>query len=168
MANLQATTVTGVLTINGNTVHGSNSDVSPWYKLSIPLNTDAYVHVRTPMPADTSALGWNPSILEVVGYHDYTSNIIYDFMALLNVNGGNNDWYGSQIMRNDGTVSPLWVPFVYRSSNTYGGVTRVCFSVGKNTLSRNGYLWVRWFNSSAQWTSYAWAITNSSSSSAVY
>jgi len=168
MANLQTTTITGVLTVTGNMVQGTNSDISPWYKLSIPSGAEQYVHVRTPFPADASAgIGWNPTLLEIQGYHGSFSDNMYDIFAVVNVTGdGNNTWYGSQIMRNDGSAGVS--PFVYRSGSTYGGYTRVCFSVAKMTQSRTGYLWVRWWNSSNFWNSFAWAIANSSSSTGVY
>lgn len=142
-------------------VQGSNSDITPWYKIDYSLDSNSYLHVRTPLPADTSYLGWNPSILEVYGVMANSGSALHDFKALLNVNGYNNDWYGSQIKMNAGYNS---TPVVYRSASTYGGVTRVCFYVNQTyTAGEKGFIFIRWWNNSGAWNNYAWAYTTSTS-----
>jgi hypothetical protein len=159
MANLQATTVSGVLTIAGNMVRPGVTDITPWYELNHCANTSAggtatRLHIRTPLPADNVAMGWNPIIMEVVGFHTYFGEHVHDFKALLNTNGYNNAWFGSQIFAQRGTNS---APFVYRSTNTYGGYTRVCIAVNKVTCCCVGRIWVRWINQSGFWNNHPWA-----------
>jgi hypothetical protein len=140
------------------TVTGSTAAI---YRTS----SNGFLHVRTPIAADTSVLGWDPVILEVLGDEGVDSNnnladIHHEFKALLNVNGGNNDWYGSQIMNNSGQNSN---PFVYRSASTYGGKTRVCFAIPRKDPCANGNIWVRWWNKSNVHSDFAWATATSSS-----
>jgi hypothetical protein len=167
MASLVTTSVSGTLKVTGELLRSGNTDITSWYKLYHCESSGTYskIHVRTPLPADTSSLGWQPSILEVYGHHTYGGDKVHDFKALLNVNGYNNDWYGSQIMRNDGYNSN---PVVYRSTNTYGGKTRVCFSVNQASYCGNGWLFVRWWNNSAYYTDYAWAKTGSNSDTGAF
>jgi hypothetical protein len=167
MANLVTTTISGTNPQVSGMVLTNRSDITDWYKISTcPGGTGTHLHVRTPVPADTSVVGWNPIILEVIGNEgvDTTgalADIHHEFKALVNVNGYNNDWYGSQIMSNSGQNS---TPFVYRSSSTYGGVTRVCFSITRKSVCANGNIWVRWWNSRSAFSSFAWAVTTSDSS----
>jgi len=164
MATLKDTTSSDTLTIN-NICREAGSDVTRWYKLNHcqnatstsicnPTYSCGYLHVRTPLPADNVAMGWNPIILEVVGQHSYGGSYTHDWKALLNTNGYNNGWYGSQIVMNDSNHSAM---NVYRSSGTYGGYTRVCFAVPKIGCCCTGALWVRWYNSSSFIDSYPWA-----------
>lgn len=162
MASLQSTSVSGTLNVGGQMVQGSNSDITPWYKIYTSVDSNFYLHVRTPLPADTSYLGWNPSILEVYGVMGNNGNALYDFKALVNVNGYNNDWYGSQIKMNKSYSGST--PVVYRSSSTYGGVTRVCYYVEiSGTAGEKITMYTRWWNNSSAWNHYAWAYTTSTS-----
>lgn len=170
MANLAQTSINGRL--NLDTTNGlamsSNSDMTDWYKITHYDGTvgGSKVHVRTPIPADTSAIGWNPIILEVHGFNDRNAINVHDFKALVNVNGYNNDWYGSQIKSNAGYNS---TPTVYRSTNSYGGKQRVCFSVDNIlTIQNEGYLWVRWWNNNSVWNSYPWGVTWSSDATGTF
>ena len=167
MASLVDTTVNGDLNINGNTYRTGGSNITPWQQLSHCVcpssdgtsdcigNGRAYLHVRTPLPADNVVMGWNPIILEVVGYHTYSGENVHDFKALLNTNGYDNSWYGSQIKTNSSLTGSN--PYVYRSTNTYGGYTRVCFAVNKISCCCTGNLWVRWWNNTSYFTDYPWA-----------
>lgn len=166
MASLQDTTVNGLLTITGNTVLTGNSNVSPWQQLShCPTQysvANNRLHVRTPIPG--GALGWNPFILEVVGYHSYSGEVFEDFKAVLNINGGQgapSGWYGSQIFSNNGTNTS---PYVYLSNNTYGGEYRVCFSTNMISCCCTGNIWARWYNGASYWDSYPWATASYSDS----
>lgn len=168
MASLQGTTVNGLLTVTGQTVGTGNSNVAPWVQLShCPTQytvANNRLHVRTPIPGN--ALGWNPFILEVVGYHSYSGEVFEDFKAVINVNGSQgspNGWYGSQIFANNGTNT---APYVYLSANTYGGEHRVCFSTNMITCCCTGNIWARWFNGAGYYNSFAWATASSNDSQA--
>ena len=165
MANLVATTISGSLSVGGSLLPGTTSDQTPWYRISYTGTSSAYRHIRTPLPADTSYLGWNPSILEVYGFLGYSGDKTYDFKALVNVNGYDNQWYGSQIPMNDSYSA---TPTVYRSTSTYGGVTRVCFSIPESLANEPAYLFIRWWNNMAAWNNYAWANTTSASTTGAY
>lgn len=168
MANLVGTTINGKLTIAGTGLiaSASTANVTDWYKLyHCDGSGTTRLHVRTPLGAEYSPLGWNPSILEVTGHHTYGGEHVHDFKAVVNVNGYNNDWYGSQIRSDAGYSS---APFVYRSTNQYGGVQRVCFAVNKEPGCQNGWLWVRWFNNAGWYNSYAWAVTSSNDNNPMF
>ena len=169
MATLQATNFTSTLQINGYQQEGSQSDVTPWWYSSHCANADStsecnptyscgWLHVRTPIRADTTMIGWQPVILHVVGFHSYSGERMSDWKALLNVNGSTNGWYGSQIMndRGNGSSGPA-EPYVYRSANEYGGHQRVCFSIRKIGCCCTGWLWVRWYNRASFWNDHPWA-----------
>lgn len=169
MADFQNTSSNAELTVNGYGVRqGGNSDVTPWKYLhhcanatSTSICNPTYAcgrfHVRTPLPADTSSMGWNPIVLHVVGYHSYSGERFSDWKALLNVDGSNNNWYGSQIFSNRGNSSYPSDPYVYRSNGTYGGKQRVCFAVNKLGCCCNGWIWVRWFHRSSFFNDHPWA-----------
>ena len=166
MASLQDSTVNGLLTITGNTVTYGNTNITPWTQLSHcadatstsicnPVYSCGRLHVRTPLNA--AALGWNPAILEVVGVHTYSGEVVEDWKAVINVNGyqgAPTGWYGSQVFSDNGTNSQ---PYVYISNSTYGGAYRVCFSTNKIGCCCAGTIYVRWRNVSSYWNDYAWA-----------
>jgi hypothetical protein len=168
MANLQATTVSGDVRGQSFLLDGQ-ADMSEWYQLNHCVcpssdgtsdcigNGRAFLHVRTPIPADAPAgLGWNPYILEVVGYHTYSGEYFHDFKAVVNTTGdGNDSFYGSNIKTNKGNSGSN--PYVYRSSSTYGGYRRLCFAVGKISCCCTGNLWVRWWTNSGYRSNYPWA-----------
>jgi hypothetical protein len=152
------------LTIN-NICREAGSDVTRWYKLNHcqnatstsicnPTYSCGYLHVRTPIPADNVAMGWYPIIMEVVGQHTYSGEYTHDWKALLNTNGYDNSWYGSQIRVNDSNHSSM---NVYRSASTYGSYTRVCFAIPKVGCCCTGALWVRFYNSTGWYDNYPWA-----------
>ena len=164
------TTVNGNFTSNTALIDGQ-SDMTEWQQLSHCVcpaadgtsdcigNGRAYLHVRTPWPADAPAgVGWAPYMLEVVGYHSYSGERWHDFKAIVNTTGdGNNTWYGSQIRVNTGNAASN--PYVYRSTSTYGGYRRMCFAIGKISCCCTGNLWVRIWTNSGFRSSYAWATT---------
>ena len=178
MAILQSTTVSG--TVKGQSfLLDGQSDVSEWYQLNHCVcpasdgtsdcigNGRAYLHVRTPIPADAAAgMGWNPYMLEVVGYHSYSGERFHDFKAIVNTTGdGNNTFGGSYIRVNSGNAASN--PYVYRSNNTYGGYRRMCFAVGKISCCCTGRLWVRWWTNSGYRTNYAWATDTADTNNAI-
>ena len=172
------------LTVNGNLIVTSDfnegqTDMTEWTKLGhcvcegeAPTPSDCrgtglpYLHVRTPIPADYSVVGWIPMQLEVVGYHTYSGEKFHDFTAIMNVNGYDNGWYGSQIKINRGNAASE--PFVYRSTNSYGGIRRVCFSVAKMNYCGTGFLWARWRTMSGYKGAYPWATYHTSDSTTPY
>lgn len=179
---MAALTNTTVLTnISGASyILDSPTDMSEWYKLSHCVcpgsgpsdclgNGLAYLHVRTPVPADASGgMGWNPYVLEVTGYHTYSAECFHDFKAVVNTTGdGNNTWYGSQVRINrtgaGGAMSPASNPYVYRSATTYGGYSRMCFAVRKTSCCCTGYIWVRWWTNAGTRTSFSWGTFHSDS-----
>jgi hypothetical protein len=154
--------VNGRLTVTG-VIKQQGEDISPWHYMShcangtdtTPNYAGGRLHVRTPIRADNSHIGWNPIIMEVRGYHTYSGEATHNFKAVLNTNGYNNDWYGSQIKADSGYNS---LPLVYKSTNTYGGYHRVCFSVTKIGCCCTGHIWVRfWNNTVSAPYDYAWA-----------
>lgn len=167
MASLITTTVNNKMTVaNSGLIFSTNSDITDWYQLyHCDGGATTRLHVRTPIPADIAGIGWNPIILEVHGHHSYAGEHVHDFKALVNVNGYNNDWYGSQVVSQSGYASN---PYVYRSSSTYGGRQRVCFSVDKLGGCSAGWLWVRWWNGSGQWNSYAWGVGSNYANDGVF
>jgi len=165
MAQLQTTQVNGLLTVNGGMHRSGNSDMTEWFRIyhcvdatstaiCNPTYSCGWIHVRTPIPADVDGIGWNPIILEVKGFHTYSGESTHDFKALLNINGYNNAFFGSQIFANNGVSSD---PYVYRSSSTYGGRQRICFSMRKIGCCCVGWFWVRWWNRSDHRTSFPFA-----------
>lgn len=171
-------------TINGNftsstAILDGQSDMTEWTQLNHCVcpssdgtsdclgNGRAYLHVRTPIPADNGAsgIGWGPYILEVVGYHSYSGERWHDFKAIVNTSGyTDNSFYGSQIKVNTGNASSN--PYVYRSSSTYGGYRRMCFAVGKISCCCTGNLWVRIWTNSGYRADYAWATETADTNSA--
>jgi hypothetical protein len=180
MATLQTTTINGDLT-GSTAILDQQSDMSEWYRLNhcicpadpAPAPSDcrgtglAFLHVRTPIPAENNrGLGWNPYMIEVVGYHTYSGERFHDFAAIVNNNGYNNDFYGSQIKINRGNAASS--PFVYRSASTYGGSRRLCFAVGKVSCCCTGYLWVRWNLLAGFRTDHPWGTFHASSNTAYW
>jgi hypothetical protein len=149
----------------------SGESMTEWYNIYHCTNdtqdSAGWIHIRTPIPADAAAgVGWVPYLLEVKGYHTYSGEYSGRWGAIVNTTGdGNNSWYGSQIKYNNSNYSP----YVYRSSNTYGGYSRMCFSMSKNGCCCNGWLWVR-VNINHQFrNSYPWGkIGTTSQTSAAF
>lgn len=144
--------------------NASYQSIGKVYMYDYSSNTSR-LHIRTPLGAEQSALGWNPSIIEVVGHHSYNGEHVHDFKAVVNVNGYDNGWYGSQIRSNAGYQSN---PFIYRSTNQYGGTQRVCIAIDKELGCQNGWVWVRWFNNSGWHNSFAWATAGSNDNNPMF
>ncbi len=179
MANLQATTVNG--NVSATALLDSQADISEWQQIghcvcdgssiSDCLGTGhPWLHVRTPWPVNSSAgMGWNPYMLEVVGYHSYSGECFHDWVAVVNTNGYTEDgFYGSNIRINRSTTASD--PYVYASANAYGGYKRMCFSMRKISCCCTGNFWVRVRqNGLAYRTQYPWAtFHNASQTTQVY
>lgn len=177
MANLVTTTVNG--NVSATTILDTQSDTSEWYKLghcvcdgsaySDCLGTGYnYLHVRTPWPINSSAgMGWNPYILEVVGYHTYSGERFHDWVAVVNTNGyTETGFYGSYVRINRSLTTSD--PYVYASSNNYGGYQRMCFSMLKVSCCCTGFFWVRVRQNGAGGyrTQYPWATFHNNSQTA--
>jgi hypothetical protein len=177
MASLQGTSVSGEITGTSG-VYKPGGAQTPWYRIqhcadatstSIcnPTYSCGWFHIRTPLPATNAAsgIGWNPNILEVVGFHTYGGENYHDFKAITNNSGyGDNTWYGSQIRSNQGNSAPI----VYQSTNNYGGLKRVCIALPKSGCCCQGWVWVRWTNNSGYRADFAWATGANSSSASIY
>lgn len=176
MATFRSTELNNL--VASGAVLDSQSANSEWIKLSHCVcpaadgtsdcigNGRAFLHVRTPIPADATIgnIGWNPYILEVVGYHTYSGERFHDFKAVVNTTGdGNNSWYGSQVRVNSGNGNSQ--PFVYRSNSTYGGYRRLCFAVGKVSCCCTGYLWVKFWVQAGYRNHFPWATTTGDTNS---
>ena len=178
MATLQSSSV-GTLRVTGH-LHDTQSNASEWIKLSHCVcpapdgtsdcigNGRAYLHVRTPIPADATigGIGWIPYMLEVTGYHTYSGERFHDFRAIANTTGdGNNNWYGSQVRVNRGNANSN--PYVYRSSSTYGGYRRMCFAVGKVSCCCTGYLWIKFWYQRGYKANFPFATTTADTNSEI-
>lgn len=178
MASLQNLTVNGSITATSG-VYRAGGNQTPWYRIqhcadatstSIcnPTYSCGWIHIRTPLPAtnEASGIGWNPNIIEVVGFHSYDGNYTHDFKALVNNSGyADNAWFGNQIRANQSNHSTM---VVYQSSSAYGGYKRVCIALPKVGCCCQGWLWVRWWNNSGYRANYPWGVTANSSSSAIF
>jgi hypothetical protein len=157
MATLVDSTVSGTLQTNGAHFPAGEA-MTDWYNIyhctNDTLDSANWIHIRTPVPADADAgVGWIPYMLEVRGYHTYSGENFHNWIAVVNTTGdGNNTFYGSQIKSNTGNSTP----YVYRSTNTYGGYRRMCFSMQKSGCCCNGWLWVRWRINHGFRTNFAW------------
>ena len=177
MANLTSSTVSGNINATGG-VYRQGGNQTPWYRLyhcadatstSIcnPTYSCGWFHIRTPLPATNEAggIGWNPNIVEVVGFHTYSGENTHDFRAIVNNSGyADNAWFGSQIRSNQGNSSPV----VYQSTSNYGGLKRVCIAIPKSGCCCVGWVWVRWWNNSNYRADYAWAYGANSTSASIY
>lgn len=169
MAVLQSTTINTGLTTT-SFAHDTGADISEWYKLN---NCDCHsgldgrsdclgngypwLHIRTPWPADAAAgLGWNPYMIEVVGYHTYSGEKFHDWKGIVNTTGdGNDTFYSPTIRSNTGNSSAHF----YRSVNTYGGFRRLVVVVEKISCCCTGFLWIRARQNSGFRANFPWATT---------
>lgn len=177
MASLQPTTVNGVINATGG-VYRAGGNQTPWYRIqhcadatstSIcnPTYSCGWIHIRTPLPATNEAggIGWNPNIVEVVGFHSYSGEVTHDFKALVNNSGDSNAWFGNQIRSNQNNHANA---LVYQSTNNYGGLKRVCIALPKIGCCCQGWLWVRWWNNSGYRANFAWGVGANSSNAAIF
>lgn len=172
MANLQATTVSG--TLSANSILDTQTDSSGWIQLGhcicpgdpAPAPSDcrgtghAWLHVRTPWPINSSAgMGWNPYMMQVVGYHSYSGECFHDWTAIINTNGYTEEgFYGSNIRINRTVSGYASDPYVYASTNTYGGYKRMCFSMRKISCCCTGNFWVKVMQNGVSYRDqYPWA-----------
>jgi hypothetical protein len=178
MASLLDTTINGGIS-GMSAIYDTSADATEWYKLSHCINQASgpsdnrgtglpYLHVRTPWSTEASdGFGWNPWMIQVVGYHTYSGERFHDFKAVVNTTGdGNNSFYGSRIVVNTGNAASS--PYVYRSANTYGGSRRLCFAIGKISCCCTGYLWVKAWKNAGRRADHPWATWFSNDNTAAY
>jgi len=172
MASLQGTAITGGISATEG-IHMSGNAVSPWVRLyhcadapdTSPAYAAGFLHVRTPFPLDWTLAGaFDPSILEVVGFHSYAGENVHDFKATVSVANFTNN-VTINILSNTSYNS---YTRVYASDSTYGGYKRLCFAVAKQGCCCVGWIWIRFWNKSNLWNHYAWATTGGASGTSNY
>jgi hypothetical protein len=150
MANLQNTTI-NTAAISASRVIPYGSGMPEWVRISncangtdtTPNYAGTWIHIRTPLPATNAAsgIGWNPSLIEVVGFHSYSGEYTWDYKAVTNNSGyADNNWYGSQVRVNDSNTNDI---VVYKSQSQYGGYERVCIAQRKVGCCCVGWFWIR-------------------------
>lgn len=167
-------TVDGELILQGGGGNGllqmNGSDITPWRYFSHcedattttecnPLHSCQRLHIRTPIPLSTGAISYNPLILEVIGYHTYSGEHTSSWAALCDVRGSDGVFGSSMMWDHTAGTSYPSDPYIYASTNTYGGHKRLCFSVNKEGCCCTGYIWIRWRNYATYWDHYAWGKT---------
>jgi len=182
VASLTSSTVSGNITASGG-VYKAGGNQSPWYRIqhcadatstSIcnPTYSCGWLHIRTPLPATNEAggIGWNPNIVEVVGFHTYGGEYTHDFRAIANNSGyADNAWFGSQIRSNQNYGSTGGnLPVVYQSTSNYGGLRRVCIALPKAGCCCQGWVWIRWWNNSGYRGDFAWGVGANSSNASIF
>lgn len=183
MASLTGSTISGA-NLSINRMFSAAEGMTGWksfYHCANAESTDecnptyscGWLHVRTPLPATNAAsgIGWNPTMIEVVGYHSYSGEYFSDWKAVINNSGyADNAWYGSQVRVNEGNVTGSDGPVVYQSTNSYGGYQRVCFAIRKMGCCCNGWFWVRIRGGGhiAYREDYPWATIGASTNNAWY
>jgi hypothetical protein len=172
MAEFQSTTLNGN-SISANYVWQSGSDVTPWMRLyhcadapdASPSYSAGYLHVRTPIPIEGYGAIQNiPTMLEIVGFHTYDGNLTHDSKTIINVNESDAFQYNVRVNVSYGSLAP----YLYKSTSTYGGYKRLCFSVRKEGCCCVGWLWIRWWMNSNLWNNYAWGQTGGASQTTSY
>jgi hypothetical protein len=185
MAILTTTSVNGIISATGG-VFPQGDGMTPWYRLyhcadatstaiCNPVFSCGWLHIRTPIPADagsgefsgspTGTVGWNPSVLEVMGFHTYSGEHTHNFRAIVNTRGDGSNTFDVTIHSNVGSNSN---PSVYRSNSTYGGKRRVCIAVNKIGCCCVGWIWVRWRANTFARADHPWATGANSSAAALY
>lgn len=173
MASLTNTSINGIIRARDG-VYPAGSNVTPWYRIyhcadgtdTNPVYAGGWLHIRTPLPATNAApgMGWNPSIVEVVGFHTYDGGYTHDFKTVINSSGySDNSWYSNTTVNVGNTT-----PYVYRSSGTYGSYQRVCIAVPKVGCCCVGWIWVRWWGNSGYRDNYAWATIGRANNTAYF
>jgi len=163
--------INGGITATGG-LHMSGNAVSPWYRLyhcadapdASPAYSASYLHVRTPFPIEWTLAGaFDPSILEVVGFHTYSGEYRHDFKATINVASSSNNLTANVLSDTGNSYIRI-----YASDNTYGGYKRLCFAVNKLGCCCVGWIWIRFWNKSNLWNHYAWATTGGATGTSNY
>ena len=171
MASLRETSVAS-LTMTGSFLPGASSDQSPWTKLSFTPGSVNYTHIRTPIPANNTALAWNPIIVEFIGWKSTQGGMAskyYEGKILYNENGSTGAFYTpAQFNQSD-------LESAYKSTNQYNGAYRVCFSLRNYFPGAGGYydglplqLWVRFWNNQSYWSSHSYGYTWSNSATGAF
>lgn len=164
MASLRETSVAS-LTMTGSFLPGASSDQSPWTKLSFTPGNSDWTHIRTPIPANNTALAWNPIIVEFIGWQSTqggSASKYYEGKILYNENGSNGTFY------TPAQFNQSRLEAAYKSTNQYNGAYRVCFSLQSYTDTNPMQLWVRFWNNQSYWSSHSYGYTWSNSTTGAF
>jgi len=157
--------------INNASLHRGAERVTEWWTNSSCTSPDSagYMHVRMPVITDPAGYDnvWSPIIIQIKYFHNYTGghNIVGHWKQ--NTNGsGSGGLYVAQIEGHQ--LGSAGVNF-YRSSNTYNGKYRLCFSIPKDGCCCVGRVWVRWYWGGNNPTDgYGWGQTGTTSNSGAF
>ena len=175
MANISSAALGGNSLAVSSGIVQTGGGCTPWMRLyhcgdcpstadCNPTYSGGYLHVRTPIPCESySAIRNNPLMLELMAFHTYSGEYTSDFKTVVNIDGSDNLEYNVRV--NAGSYGLSYDPYFYKSSNTYGGYKRLCFSTQKVGCCCVGWLWVRWWGNATAislWNNYAWGQTGAS------
>jgi|13_taG_2_1085334.scaffolds.fasta_scaffold06358_2 hypothetical protein len=157
--------------ISNASLHRGAERVTEWWTNTSCTSPDnaGYMHVRMPVVSDPAGYDnvWSPIIIQIKYFHNYTGghNIVGHWKQ--NTNGsGSGGLYVAQIEGHQ--LGSAGVNF-YRSSNTYNGKYRLCFSIPKDGCCCVGRVWVRWYWGGNNPTDgYGWGQTGTTSNSGAF
>jgi hypothetical protein len=172
MASLQSMALGGnPLNVTGG-IHQQGGGCTPWTRLyhcgdcpstadCNPTYSGGYLHIRTPIPCESYSTIRNvPLMFEIMAFHTYSGEYTSDFKFIINIDGSDNLESNGRV--NAGSYGLSYEPFFYKSSSTYGGYKRLCFSVQKIGCCCVGWIWMRWWGDAAVtnlWNHYSWGQT---------
>jgi hypothetical protein len=147
------------LNLHNTYLRRSTEKITEWTAFthcSTPDNAN-FLHIRTPIITDPSGSygAYQPVAMEIYGYHNYAAENFHDCTVVVNTTASGN--FQANLRADNNNHSSLTV---YRSSSTYNGYNRICFSVPKNGCCCVGAIWVRfrWWNGLPT-DNYAWGHT---------
>lgn len=157
--------------LTASNIHQEGGGCTPWIRIwhcgDCPSTSDCnptysggYLHLRTPLPCESySPIRNEPLMFEITAFHTYSGEYTTDVKAVVNIDGSDNL---ESNVRTNVSYGLSFEPYFYKSSSTYGGYKRLCFSVQKVGCCCVGYLWIRWWGSSTAtnlWNNHAWGTT---------
>ena len=147
------------LNLHNTYLRRSTEKITEWTAFthcSTPDNAN-FLHIRTPIIAHPSGSygAYQPVAMEIYGYHNYAAENFHDCTVVVNTTASGA--FQANLRADNNNHNSLTV---YRSSSTYNGYNRVCFSVPKNSCCCVGAIWVRfrWW-SGLPTDNYAWGHT---------
>jgi len=172
MASLQSIALGGnPLNVTGG-IFQQGGGCTPWTRLyhcgdcpstadCNPTYSGGYLHIRTPIPCESySSIRNVPFMFEIIAFHTYSGEYTSDFKFIINIDGSDNLESSGRV--NAGSYGLSYEPYFYKSSSTYGGYKRLCFSVQKIGCCCVGWIWMRWWGDSTAtnlWNHYSWGQT---------
>lgn len=179
MASLQSISLGGNYISAGN-IHQEGGGCTPWTRIwhcgDCPSTSDCnptysggYLHLRTPIPCESySAIRNVPFMIEITAFHTYSGELTTDCKAIINIDGSDNL---ESNVRVNVSYGLSFEPYFYKSSSSYGGYKRLCFSVQKIGCCCVGYLWVRWWGgptATSLWNNYSWGTVGAANRTNTY